>query len=1093
MASRSTSRRKCIRSAALVVLGAFACDLGVEPPPDTPLLAISARDASLFVTRGSGEPDAVTIQISNNGSGTLSGLRLEGPIYTGAASDWLDRTLQDSTITLTGRAVTMKGDTLETGSYEALVDVVADAAGNSPRTITVNLLVGKSQQIALSVGSVTFAAQATNPPPPRQTVAISNAGDGVLSELAIDSIVYRAGEPDGWLDTTLVRTRAPTVIELQPSSVPASEATLHATVFVGSRIADPPTNSIEVEYIIAPPPTLVLSATTLTLEAVEGETTPLVREITLRELNRRPLPGLTEPISSNPDWLTASRDPVDAPAILTITADPTGLAGGLVYRDTVFISSSAGDVEEVAVSLRVRRGPTVHVSMDTVRFTMNPTDPLPGPQLVRIENSGGGTLSGLTVNYPRPAEWLSGTITGTTSPADLVLAVLSAGVAAGSVDTAVVEIAGGGGDPERVTVLLEMLSGPSIVLSSDSLTFRSDSASQNLLLPPPLEVAVVNGGTGVLSGLTATVSGGSAWLGTPVLANTTATTTLVLQPFTVPDSGTYVNTVVIASGTPGVDAARLPVVFDVGADTASVATIGLSSDHVLFRYVETEAAPQVVLGVENLSSSDAFSNLSVRAKPAWLTAAFVDDNNDPPAALRLTLDPRDLDGLDTPLDDVVRISARGMGGATPVELPVTLDLSGPEMVATSNQVVFRAFRGQAPPPDSQLVTVSNKAAGTLRDIFATGAPQWLVVTPASPSSAQNAPASVVMRPNTTDLASTAASRLQVNGAAENSPLPIDLRYEIDSGPTVTMASTAVRMSAVEASADPDSLTVDLYNSGKGDLGSLSAAASQPWLSATIDASVLPNQLVLVAMADTLASGTYTDNVIVTSTLGGDVAVAVKFAVAPQPRIEVSPGTLVFHASALTDSLPPAQTVTVFDPAGGPSGQIAATSDLTWLDVDVDSTTLPVTVFVRPNEVLDSRGSPHEATVAIESTVGTGAAQQVQITYNIDVGRDPVIDLSSERLEFRKPTSSRDEIPAQTVQIDNGGSRTLRELSVADVTEGGPVDWLFLLLDSRIAPATLTVAIKPAEAAITQQNEATLEITGEDAEPRRLTVMLTEGG
>ncbi|MGD8698781.1 MAG: hypothetical protein PVJ43_05790, partial [Gemmatimonadales bacterium] len=108
-------------------------------------------------------------------------------------------------------------------------------------------------------------------------------------------------------------------------------------------------------------------------------------------------------------------------------------------------------------------------------------------------------------------------------------------------------------------------------------------------------------------------------------------------------------------------------------------------------------------------------------------------------------------------------------------------------------------------------------------------------------------------------------------------------------------------------------------------------------------------------------------------------------------------------------------------------------------------------------------------------------------------RDPVIELSDRRLEFRRPASGQDVVPAQTVEITNSGSRTLRELSVDDVTDGGPVDWLFVLLDSRIAPATLTIAIKPAEAAASQRSEATLEITGEDAEPQRLTVILGEGG
>ncbi|MGD2155072.1 MAG: hypothetical protein PVG79_17540, partial [Gemmatimonadales bacterium] len=88
------------------------------------------------------------------------------------------------------------------------------------------------------------------------------------------------------------------------------------------------------------------------------------------------------------------------------------------------------------------------------------------------------------------------------------------------------------------------------------------------------------------------------------------------------------------------------------------------------------------------------------------------------------------------------------------------------------------------------------------------------------------------------------------------------------------------------------------------------------------------------------------------------------------------------------------------------------------------------------------------------------------------------------------TSAQDAVPAQTVAVTNLGSRTLRELSVTDVTA---VDWLFVLLDSRIAPATLTVAIKPAEAAVTEDTEATLRVTGENAAPRELTVLLVGPG
>jgi hypothetical protein len=74
-----------------------------------------------------------------------------------------------------------------------------------------------------------------------------------------------------------------------------------------------------------------------------------------------------------------------------------------------------------------------------------------------------------------------------------------------------------------------------------------------------------------------------------------------------------------------------------------------------------------------------------------------------------------------------------------------------------------------------------------------------------------------------------------------------------------------------------------------------------------------------------------------------------------------------------------------------------------------------------------------------------------------------------------------------VEITNGGRGTLRELTVEDVTG---TDWLFVLLDSRIAPATLTVAVNAAAPANEPANSvATLRIGGEGADSRTITVIL----
>jgi hypothetical protein len=94
----------------------------------------------------------------------------------------------------------------------------------------------------------------------------------------------------------------------------------------------------------------------------------------------------------------------------------------------------------------------------------------------------------------------------------------------------------------------------------------------------------------------------------------------------------------------------------------------------------------------------------------------------------------------------------------------------------------------------------------------------------------------------------------------------------------------------------------------------------------------------------------------------------------------------------------------------------------------------------------------------------------------------VIRLSPDSLTFERGSP-----PAQTVFITNGGSGTLRDLKVVDLTGS---DWLFVLLDSRVAPAKLTVAIDPARAAGAPANAvATLQISAEGAESQVVTVLL----
>jgi len=174
---------------------------------------------------------------------------------------------------------------------------------------------------------------------------------------------------------------------------------------------------------------------------------------------------------------------------------------------------------------------------------------------------------------------------------------------------------------------------------------------------------------------------------------------------------------------------------------------------------------------------------------------------------------------------------------------------------------------------------------------------------------------------------------------------------------------------------------------------------------------------------------------------------------------------------------------VFDPEGRPTPGLGVTvsGDTSWFAYDVDSTSVPAAIRVWPITVPKASDTAYTAVVTVTARAGADTVRS-GLQYVVAPPQGPVIDVSRDTLVFDRANPL-----AQTVEITNGGSGTLRELTVADVTG---TDWLFVLLDSRIAPAILTVAVNAEAAANEPANSvATLRIGGENADPRTITVIL----
>ena len=1050
----------------LVAAGAAACDTGITPPADVPVLALSARSVAMFAPKGSTTPDSAWVIVSNNGRGTLAGLTLTPPSYQDTVTGWLTATLEDTTIVLAASAEHL---TLQT-TYTATLGVVLPAADSSPRTITVTFEVGQTQRIALSDTSLTFGAITGGALPPAQTITVTNGGTGVLSELRDPTASA------SWLSATLGSPTAPAHVAVVPSAIPATPGTYQAMVVVSSRIADPESDTVQVTFVVADPPTLALGADTVVLDAVEGDG-PIVRHVRVREAKLRPLAGLAASAPTRP-WLSAALATGDSPDTLTLTAAPatlyTAADTARVMTDTarVTVSSTGGGSQTLVAVLRVRRGPTVRASPRAVAFTMYRTGSVPAPQTVSLTNDGQGTLTGLDTVPGLPA-WLRAGIGAPTAPAALTLQVDSTGLGIGQYSGSVV-VRSDAPRWDTVRVRLTVLPGPSLALSSDSLTFRADSGG---VVPHAVESLAANAGPGELTGWSAALATPAPWLSW-ALDTAPVPARITLQPITtvgLKRDTTYLATLRIAAATAGNTPQTVTVRYTL-RDTLPRDSIWVAPGGVtLVAPLDGSELPSTVLGITYAGTG----RPSVASQPSWITATRVDGDS------ALTLAVNGIPSGSRPgavfTGRVVVDDPRN----TADTVDVRLTIGGPTAAIAADTVRFQAYRGQTPWPAVQRLQITNGGADTLTQLRIEGTvPAWLDAT----LDATTAPTGLSLQPQQLlavvgSYQATLVVSSQLAGAGKDT---VHVFSVIEPGPVVAVSPDRLKLAAVSGSGTTALDTVVVLNAGNGALGSLQQpVTNQSWLRARVDSTTSPPRVVVEADPVGLSPGTWTGTVAILATQANvpPDTVRVTFEVVPAPSIERSPAVLAFHVLAGDPVPPDTQAFTVLDPAGRPTGSLAVSpsGDSAWLHVDPASGTAPATVRVWPIAVPPASDTAYVATIRI---VGSLAPDTLTATvrYYVDLGRSPAIVLSRDSLTFDRPNP-----PAQTVKITNGGSGTLRELSVRETTGA---DWLFVLFDSRIAPATLTVAIDPAKAADEPANSvALLEITGQGAQPRLITVAL----
>ncbi|HEX9755686.1 MAG TPA: Ig-like domain-containing protein [Gemmatimonadales bacterium] len=138
-----------------------------------------------------------------------------------------------------------------TGSGTGTVTITASTRGVQG---SARVRVGPAPVLTLDVRSVRFDAQAGQPIPPPQMIAVTNTGGLTLSGLAVGSVTYGAGS-QGWLLAQLDATTAPATLTLRAATAGITQAgTYTATIPIASSTATNSPQSIEVVLVVTPGP-----------------------------------------------------------------------------------------------------------------------------------------------------------------------------------------------------------------------------------------------------------------------------------------------------------------------------------------------------------------------------------------------------------------------------------------------------------------------------------------------------------------------------------------------------------------------------------------------------------------------------------------------------------------------------------------------------------------------------------------------------------------------------------------------------------------------------------------------------------------------
>jgi uncharacterized protein (TIGR03437 family) len=1029
----------------VIVASAGASNTPVNVPvtltvSTNPLLIVSQTSLSFNYQRGDPVPAAQTLSVSSSGAPmdfTISHSTDTGVPWLNVATS-ASRT--DATVT-----VSINPAFAPTGNQIGTIRISSAGASNSPVTVTVNLVVSEPPTFNVSPGLLTFNYQVGAAAPAEQTL------DVVATKTDLPFTVSSSTASGGnWLSvspTAWPTTPSKLSVRVTPGELAAG--TYSGTITVSMPGASNTPQTVAVTLVIAASPVMSVSPGSLSFYYQVGSTAmPDPQTFMVSSSGTALSYTATALTGAGGNWLSATPGSGSTPGAVTVAVNPGALAIG-TYTGTVSLESAgaSNSPQTVAVTLVVSATPLLSVAPNTLAFNYQVNAQVPAAQVLTVKSSGTQLASIATVATASGGNWLAVSPAVSTTPGALSVSVNPVGLPVGNyTGTVTISAPGASNTPQNVAVTMVVSTSPFLSVSQPSLTFNYQVGGA----APAAQPLTVSGTSNAMSyTVTPTTASGGNWLAVNPATGATASVVNVSVNATGLLPGTYTGSLSIASA----GAVNTPQTVPVTLIVTDTPVLNIAPTSLSFSYQSGAAAPaaQTLALASSAGSLNYVSSATTASGGNWL--AVTPTSGATPGSLSVSVNPVGL--LPGTYEGSVTVMAAGQ--SAPQIVPVTFTiLAGLTMSASPASLTFYHQINTTPPGAQTLkVTSSGTAFNFSASVSTASGGNWLAATPSSSSTPGTLTVSI--NPAGLALGTYNGTITLTSSAALNSPLAVPVVLVISANPFLKANASALTFAAATGGALPAAQDVVISSTGAALTITTAAATTSggSWLSATPGAGLTPVTVNVAVNSTGLPVGTYTGQVLVSSTgvSNSPLAIPVTLTVNASVNLASTPAALNFSYQ-VGSAAPAAQNLAIS--ASGASLNFSATTATNtgggWLAVSPSGAVTPGTLSVSVNPASLAPGT-YTGNVMVSSAGATNSPFSIPVTLVVTSGVN--LSLAPGSLAFGYQIGG--PAPAsQNLAVSSGGT-PLSFTTTAATTSGG--SWLSVSPSGGgTTPATLAVSI-----------------------------------